>query len=155
MTDFRFFDYEPFTDGEIDVVLREKRPAPKNEDHVPSYYFDIRLPGKSEVIGQIDIRIGNTEYLEKYAGHIGYGIKAQYRGNRYAAKACNLIKTVAIDHGMTTLWITCNPDNYPSRRICEILGCELVETVNLPKDTDIYKRGEKQKCRYRWDLDER
>jgi tagatose 1,6-diphosphate aldolase len=89
-----------------------------------------------------------------YAGHIGYGINERYRSNRYAAKACNLIKPVAIDHGFKTLWITCNPDNHPSRRTCEILGCELVEIVDLPVDTAMYRQGDRQKCRYRWDLEE-
>ncbi|MEE8418514.1 MAG: hypothetical protein V3S02_00210, partial [Dehalococcoidales bacterium] len=70
----------------------------------------------------------------------------------YAARACNLIKQVALDHGLKTLWITCNPDNVPSRRTCEILGCELVEIEDLPEETDLYRDGDRQKCRYRWDL---
>lgn len=152
MTEFKFFDYQPFTDGEIEVVVREKRPARSEIGYSPVYMFDIRLPDKSEVIGQIDLRIGNTRNLEMYSGHIGYGIRERYRGHRYAAKACNLIKSVAIDHGFKTLWITCNPDNYPSRRTCEILGCELVEIVDVPEDTDLYRDGDRQKCRYRWDL---
>jgi predicted acetyltransferase len=87
-----------------------------------------------------------------YAGHIGYGIQEEYRGNHYAARACNLIKKVALDHGFSTLWITCNPENYPSRRTCEILACEFVEIVDLPEDTDMYKAGDRRKCRYRWDI---
>jgi len=154
MSDFEFNDYEVFTDGEIEVVVREKQPADRLRGYVPSYEFDICLPGKTGPIGRVGLRIGNTEHLVKYVGHIGYGIQEEYRGYQYAAKACNLIKTVAIDHGFKTLWITCNPDNYPSRRTCEILGCELVEIVDLPADTAMYREGDRQKCRYRWDLEE-
>ncbi len=152
MTDFKFNDYEAFTNGEIDVVVREKRPADKKKGYVPAYQFNICLTGSSEPIGRIDLRIGNTRYLIMYGGHIGYDINEKYRGHHFAAKACNLIKPVAPDHGLETLWITCNPDNIPSRRTCEILGCEFVEIVDLPEDTDMYRSGDRQKCRYRWDL---
>ena len=152
MTDFKFNDYGVFSDGEIEVVVREKRPADGRKGYVPAYWFNILLAGNPEPIGPIDLRIGNTRHLTMYGGHIGYGITEQYRGHRYAAKACNLIRRIAIDHGFKTLWITCNPDNYPSRRTCEILGCELVEIVDLPEDTDMYRAGDRQKCRYRWDL---
>jgi len=152
MNNFKFNDYQPFSDGEIEVVVSEKRPANPAMGYVPVYRFDIYLLAKSEVIGQVELRVGNTMNLEMYVGHIGYGIKKEYRGHRYAVKACNLIKQVAIDHDLKTVWITCNPDNYPSRRTCEILGCKLVEIVNLPRYTDLYKQGDRQKCRYRWDL---
>ena len=119
---------------------------------MPAYHFDIHLSGKSFPIGRIDLRIGNIKHLIMYGGHIGYGIQEEYRGHRYAAKACNLVKPVALDYGFNTLWITCNPNNIASRRTCEILGCEMVEIVDLPDDTDMYQRGERQKCRFRWDL---
>jgi predicted acetyltransferase len=154
MSDFRFNDYGVLTDGEIEVVVNQKRPANPQKGYLPAYEFDIRLPGKPGSIGGVSLRIGNTDYVIKYAGHIGYGIDERYRGNRYAAKACSVIRQVALDHGLKVLWITCNPDNHPSRRTCEILGCEFVEIVDLPEDTDMYREGERQKCRYRWDLEE-
>lgn len=155
MTDFRFNDYEAFTDGEIEVAVsntRDTRPADERRGLVPSYEFAVRLPGNSHIVGRLSLRVGDTEHIVMHRGHIGYGIEEKYRGNHYAAKACNLIKPVALDHGMKTLWITCNPDNYPSRRTCEILGCEFIEIVDVPKDTDMYRAGERQMCRYRWDI---
>ena len=154
MSDFRFNDYGVLTDGEIEVVVSQKHPGDPQKGYVPAYWFDIRLPGNRARIGQVDLRIGNTRHITMYGGHIGYGVQERCRGHRYASKACNLVKQVALDHGFRVLWITCNPDNYPSRRTCEILGCELVEIVDLPEDTDMYRRGERQKCRYRWDLEE-
>ena len=55
-------------------------------------------------------------------------------------------------HGLHTLWITVNPDNAPSRRVCESLGCELVETVELPDDNPQRQAGDTHKCRYRMRL---
>jgi tagatose 1,6-diphosphate aldolase len=39
---------------------------------------------------------------------------------------------LAVRHGLSELWITCNPDNIASRRTCEAAGAELVEVVDLP-----------------------
>ena len=153
MSSFEFNDYRPFTDGEIEVVVRETYSGIEQSEFVAAYHFDIRLPARSETIGAVNLRIGNSRDIVMYAGHIGYGIDPAYRGHRYAAKACNLISQVALDHGLKTLWITCNPDNWASRRTCEILGCKFVEIIDLPEDTDMYRAGERRKCRYRWDLE--
>jgi len=153
MSDFQFNNYGPFTDGEIEVVVSGRRPGDEQRGLVPEYRFDICLTGEPGPVGGVSLRIGNTRHLEMYGGHIGYGVDEEYRGHRYAARACNLIRQVALDHGFKTLWITCNPDNWPSRRTCEILGCKFVEIVDLPEDTDMYRAGERQKCRYRWDLE--
>ena len=152
MTDFVFYDYGVLTDGEIDIVVQLMDQGNLSTGQVPAYDFTVRLAGRRESVGRVGLRLGNTDYLEKYLGHIGYGIAAKHRGHGYAAKACRLVRPVAIDHGFRTLWITCNPDNYPSRRTCEALGCELVEIVDLPPDSNMYLRGERRKCRYRWDL---
>ena len=46
--------------------------------------------------------------------------------------------------------ITCNPDNYASRRICENIGARLIE--DIPETSDAYTLNETQKCRYEWTL---
>ena len=58
----------------------------------------------------------------------------------------------AKQHGINPVWITCNPDNWASRRTCELAGARLIEIVDLPEHTDMYQKGERQKCRYRIDL---
>ena len=49
-------------------------------------------------------------------------------------------------HGLDVLWITCNPDNIASRRTCERLGATLVDIIPVPKDHELYARGDHQKC---------
>jgi tagatose 1,6-diphosphate aldolase len=88
----------------------------------------------------------------KYIGHIGYGINKEYRGKKYSYKACRLLKTVMVDHQMDHVIITCNPDNYASRNTCELLGAQLIEIVEVPKNLDIYSEEESQKCRYEWKI---
>ncbi len=150
MAAFEFLDYEPFTDSEIEVIVKDRIPADIERGYIPGYKFTICLSENKRPVGRLNLRIGNTERIIRYIGHIGYGIEEKYRGHHYAAKACRLVKQVALDHGLDTLWITCNPDNYPSRRTLEILGCEFVEIIDLPEDLEMYRRGERQVCRYRW-----
>ena len=45
---------------------------------------------------------------------------------------------------MSKLYITCNPDNIPSRKTCEKLGLILEEIVDLPEDNEMYKEGERK-----------
>ena len=103
-------------------------------------------------MGDIDLRLSGERYITHYAGHIGYGVDKAYRGHGYAARSCRLLLPLAQTHGLEPLWITCNPDNIPSRRTCERLGAVLEEIVAVPPGSDIYRRGEREKCRYRVDV---
>lgn len=119
----------------------------------PGYYLWLRLrPEFKPVIpmaGTLSFRLADTEQIRMYSGHIGYGVFAPARGNHYAERAVRLVLPLARAHGMDHLWITCNPDNTPSRRTCERLGAELIEIVDIPKTNLLYEKGERQKCRYR------
>jgi predicted acetyltransferase len=146
---FEFLDFDVIKGEEINLNLIKKARGNKEKNWVPAYHFNISLSGLSEPIGKIDIRIGYNENLY-FGGHIGYSVNEEYRGNRYAAKAVLLLKKVAKAHDMEKLIITCNPDNIASRKTCEHIGAKLLETVDVPKDNDMYLRGEKQKCIYEW-----
>lgn len=150
---FEFKDFDYLTDGEIDLLIEDKVSANEEKGYVPAYKYKITLHNLSESIGNIDIRIGNNKGIY-YGGHIGYAIDEPHRGNSYASKACKIIKQVAIAHEMDSLVITCNPDNYPSRRTCEKAGLKLKEIVDLPTDNEMYLEGERQKCQYEWNLKE-
>jgi predicted acetyltransferase len=138
------------TDNEIKLELATQVPGDPAKNWVPANHYQIKKVSSNEAVGQIDLRLGYTWDLVRYGGQIGYGVHESFRGNHYAAKACLLLKSVAKQYGMDVLWITCNPDNWPSRKTCESIGATLVEIVNVPENNDMYQRGEKQKCRYRW-----
>ncbi len=150
--DFTFLDPGELIDGDLQLVLRQKLPALPDKGFVPAYSFAMVLTGTATTMGQISLRIGETDHIVLYAGHIGYGVDEKYRGRRYAARACRLILPLAARHGLKAVWITVNPDNAASRRTCEILGAQLVNTVDVPPETEMYARGDRQKCRYRIDL---
>lgn len=148
--DWKFEIGHRFAGPEVDVVVQAHYNADMSLGWAPYYDLSIRHKEGDIHVGGISARIGYTDHLVKYAGQIGYGVDEAYRGHRYAAKGCALIKPIFRAHGMDVIWITNNPDNWASRRTCEILGCELVEIIDLPPDNDMYQYGERQKCRYRW-----
>ena len=149
---FAFLDPGRLVDGDLALVLVEEYCGDPAHGSVPSYKFEMRLVETEKRVGNVDLRIGDTHDLVVYGGHIGYSVLPKYRGNRYAARSCALLLQLAREHGMERLWITCNPDNVASRRTCEILGAELVETVDLPERTVAYGKGERQKLRYKLEL---
>jgi len=124
----------------------------------PQYTFWMRLsPGATPrpavpMAGSISLRLADTYNIEWYLGHIGYHVLPPARGHRYAERACRLILPLARAHGFRSLWITCNPDNTPSRRTCERLGAELVEIIPVPRENPLYQQGDREKCRYRLEL---
>ena len=148
---FPFRQYEPIVGDEIALLLNRYLEGERALERVPAYLFDIVLLDGS-LIGQIDLRIGQGHALVTYAGQVGYGIEPPYRGHGYAAEACRLLAPVARDHGMTGLWITCNPDNQASIRTCERLGAHLIETVKVPRWSELWRRGDREKLRYYWPL---
>jgi tagatose 1,6-diphosphate aldolase len=149
---FEFRDPGRLVDDDLELVLVEKYPGDPSINYVPAYKFKMTHVGQGEEIGRIELRVGNTNHIVMYGGHIGYRVNPEHRGHRYATRACRLLLALARSHGLETLWITCNPDNVPSRKTCELVGAELIEVVDLPQDTDMYQEGERQKCRYRLDL---
>ena len=149
---FEFHDPGKLIDGDLELILVHKYPGNHAIGHVPSYQFKMTHTGHGAELGHINLRIGTTDDILKYAGHIGYGVHPEYRGRRYAARATRLLLPLARSHGLETLWITCNPDNLASRRTCELAGAELVEIVDVPADNEMYQRGERKKFRYRIDL---
>lgn len=147
---FRFKRVKPLIDGDLTLLLHER--LPRHKQWPPAYRFKMVASGHGEVMGSIELRVGDSFELIQYAGQIGYGVFEKYRGNHYAARACRLLLPLAGDHGLNPLWITCNPDNVASRRTCELAGGTLVEVVDLPEDSEMYLSGDRQKCRYRFDL---
>jgi predicted acetyltransferase len=144
-----FYDPGVLIDEELELILIEKYQGDSQKGYAPAYRFMMTLAGKRHEIGRVELRVANTERIVMYVGHVGYRVYSPYRGNRYAARSCQLMLPLARQHGLNPLWITCNPDNLPSRRTCEIIGAEMIEIVDVPKNMDLYKQGDRQKCRYR------
>ena len=147
-----FDDIGVLRDRDLWLELRGRDPANVTRGWVPAYRFAMRLDGVDAPVGRLGLRIGSTPAIEQFAGHLGYEVTPAYRGHHLAERSCRLVLPLARRHGFRELWITCNPDNLPSRRTCERLGAEFVEIVDVPPDSDVYRPGSEKKCRYRLQL---
>lgn len=134
-------------DGEFELKLDRFEIHPVH--HVPTYQFHMVDRATHEVLGNIRLSIGSTPHVECYAGHIGYGVFPQHRGHHYAARAVQLLLPLACKLGIDPVWITCDPENLASRRTLELAGAEFIETVDVPADCIIHRKGHPRKCRYR------
>jgi predicted acetyltransferase len=135
------------SDGEIALELVVKTPGNKEKNWVASNIYDIRRLEDKKVVGRCDIRFGMNPDLY-YMGNIGYAIYPPYRGQHYAAKATKLLFEIARQNKMKEIIITCNPDNFASRRTCELAGCLLKEIVDVPAGHELIEQEEYSKCIY-------
>ena len=135
-------------DGEVQLEFSEFAQHPYHK--VPTYYFRMISAACGKEAGAINLRVASTAHIERYAGHIGYSVHQEYRGHRYAARSVTLLLPFARRLGLDPLWITCDPENWASRRSLELTGAEFIEIVDVPLDCGMRKYGGKtRKCRYR------
>jgi len=140
-------DLSGLEDG--DLTLQPTDFAPHRVHHVPTYHFRMVHSHTGEEIGGINLRLGSTPHIERYAGHIGFTVHPAHRGHRYAARSVRILMPIAGELGFDTLWITCDPENIASRRSLELAGAHFIEIVDVPEYCVIHRSGHKRKCRYR------
>lgn len=70
----------------------------------------------NKVVGVIQIRHFFNEYLEKYAGHIGYSVCPSERRKGYATEMLKLVLPVCKELGINKVLVCCLNDNEGSRR---------------------------------------
>ena len=157
------FGRKVLQDQDVLLIRTEVQRADPTINWAPCEKYAICLPHKHPllgytVVGGCDLRFGYNENLY-YGGHIGYHVDEPYQGNHMALKAARLLLEEAWNIGMPFVYVTCNPDNWASRRTLELLMEEykamgrrasLLDIVDLPEYNDMYKDGERQKCVFRF-----
>ena len=125
------------------------------QDHLPKgfvpYSIYCMMVNHQEV-GRLVLRHGNDEqcYIE---GHIGYTVEPEFRGHGYAYEACMLLKN-QIDND--ELYMTCDPNNIPSLKTIEKLGCLYIETKAIPSHMrKFFSQDEKEKMIFKWKIERR
>mgnify|MGYP000518930712 CR=1 FL=1 len=135
-----------------DLVLEVKGLLPPipSQNKVPTYKFHIRRKDSDEIVGEVSLRVGSNDVIDRFIGHIGYAVFKARRGRGYAARACLLLRDLVTRHGLRKVVITCNPENIASARTCEKLGAVLVGREVVPPDHELYAHGVREKLRYEW-----
>ena len=139
--------------GEIvDLVERARVSEKASFDGVPTVFYDIYVSGSNLKVGKCDLRLKNDGFMYYY-GNVGYNIKESYRGHHYAYYACKVLFKIAKEEfGLNELIITCNPDNDASYKTLKRLGGKLVEIAQIPYDHELYEKGDRFKCIFRFKL---
>ena len=138
---------ETFSDGVISLVASDLRQEDAELGIQRTFLFRIIPCGTKKDAGRVSLRCGESMGLY-YFGHIGYHVGEKFRGHGYALRACRLLIPLCRVLKLTSLVITTDVDNIPSRRTCEKLGCELESIVPVPKEFRMQYNMGPYKCRY-------
>jgi predicted acetyltransferase len=98
-----------------------------------------------EYIGTVNVRHKLNDWLLRYGGHIGYGIRPSRRRMGYGTEICRLGLEEARKLGLKRVLITCDADNIGSKKIIESNGGVFENELPQP-DRSVPKR------RYWFDL---
>lgn len=85
------------------------------EGFVPTKYYLVYEDEK--VVGAINLRYKDSDFILNYAGHIGYCILPSMRGKGYATRALSLMLEKAQEMGMHRVVLTANKDNLASQHV--------------------------------------
>jgi predicted acetyltransferase len=141
---------EDFRNGDIELRYQKIVPGDSAKGLVPFYHFKI-VRSDGSVVGHINFRVGDTPHVNLTAGHIGFEILPEFRGNSYAYKACQALKPF-VRRQYERVILTAAPENIHSIRIIEKLGAKFIDEVEVPTDDPAYLQGARKKVRYEWAL---
>lgn len=110
------------------------------EDIVQATQFICVRESDGKLVGMLQVRHYFNDYLEKYAGHIGYSVRPSERKKGYAKwmlkQGLHFCRTI----GLTKVLITCKAENEASRRTILANGGVYESTVHEPdEDMDLQR----------------
>lgn len=99
---------------------------------VPATQFLFVRKGDHRLVGMIQVRHYFNEYLEKYAGHIGYSVRPSERRKGYATKMLRSTLSFCKEIGMDKVLIACIEGNVASEKTILANGGVYESTVHEP-----------------------
>ena len=93
-----------------------------------STYFMVR-ESDNKIIGMFNLRYYLNDYLKKYGGHIGYGVRPTERRKGYATILLYKALEKCRELGLEDVLVTCKEDNIGSAKTIEKNHGVLKETI--------------------------
>jgi predicted acetyltransferase len=134
--------------GDVRLQFVRISPGDASRGFAPFYNYRIETKEGKEA-GHINFRVGDSNHIMVYAGHIGYEVLEPFRGNGFAYQACKAIAPL-VRMLYPEVIITCDPDNLGSMRTIEKLGAAFLDEVSVGPEQAGYARKPGRKRRYSW-----
>ena len=107
---------------------------------VPATQFLFIRKSDNRLVGMIQIRHCFNDYLEKYAGHIGYSVRPCERRKGYAKEMLRMALPYCREIGLDKVLITCMDGNVGSEKTILANGGVYESTVYEPNSDRDLKR---------------
>jgi predicted acetyltransferase len=98
------------------ICRKNENPETVPSHLVPATQFFLIRKSDDKVIGMIQVRHCFNEYLEKYAGHIGYSVRPSERRKGYAKRMLAMTLPYCLELGIDRVLITCAEGNLGSEK---------------------------------------
>ena len=104
------------------------------KDRVQSTQFVLTREEEKRILGMIQVRHYFNEYLEKYAGHIGYSVRPTESRRGYAKRMLHESLAFCREIGLDRILVSCLRENEGSRRTILANGGIYETTVYEPRE---------------------
>lgn len=124
----------------IQLCLDYENPALVPDNFVPATQFLLIREHDNKLVGMIQVRHSFNEFLEKYAGNIGYSVRPSERRKGYAKKMLELALPFCQEIGLTRVLVACIDGNIGSEKTILHNDGVYESTVYEPKTSRYLKR---------------
>ena len=107
---------------------------------VPATQLFLIRKSDNKLVGMLQVRHCFNDYLEKYAGHIGYSIRPSERRKGYAKEMLRMALPLCGELGLDKVLITCAVGNVGSEKTIIANGGVYESTVYEPNEKEYLKR---------------
>ncbi len=117
------------------LEILNNRESAYNIGFVPSRTYFLVRENDNRIIGMINIRLELNDFLKKYGGHIGYGVRPTERKKGYNKINLYLGLRVLDEYGVDVAFLDADINNPASWKTMEALGGKRVREY-YKEDTD-------------------
>lgn len=124
----------------IKVCREYEDPTTVPSHLVPATQFFFIRVSDNKLVGMIQVRHRFNDYLEKYAGHIGYSVRPSERHKGYAKEMLKMTLPFCKESGIEKVLVSCIDGNIGSEKTILANGGVYESTVHEPDDNVDLKR---------------